>query len=407
MGFPSNIGKIRAKAQGAWGTAATDLSDSTDLIQCKPVIPQRKQAALTTEPWRGGWHAFPTQPGSKEGAEFTLESDAIHGLSFSALVATVGAVGGIGLFFQSVLGGRTATAFIAALESSGQAVDSIKVPNTQLADSQVGLALLVSCTGVGRKWAWLKSVINNSSPEEGIPWNALPAAPVNSSDAIGAEVFYATNTQPTPFTLEMFLGDRTRYEYIDCVCTAIKITTIAAELHKVSYTIRAGTWSPPQEEAWTIATYADAFPELPNATGGNGTQLALEGHSGKLLPQVELDLAMTVEPAKTIGGTDGFAKYKTTGRSQTVTITELIEDSSIETYAPGTKSVNGLQVDLCTTAGRAASYFGPTPQLVSNVEDADASGLVTRKRVFNFRPTLLETPTTGPAANTHFRLARA
>lgn len=404
MGFPSNIGKVYIKRQSAWGTAESSFS-AADLISAKAMLPKPVMEALTSETFRGAWHAFPVEQGTREGQVATID----HIPQGPSLVAPTANPADYpeAILLQSVLGSTGAIGYTSAdLAGSGQTTSKITFVDTTLDPDWPGMALIVPLVGGGRELVWAKTYDATTNPEELIPWFTMAAAADSAGTPVtyGSLVCYDSLEQPDPFTMQVLLGQTggtAAMRLRDCVCTSAKFTAEAGKQPQASYGIKAGYWTP--DGSWTIAPYTVQYPELPALFGRNGARVKYGG-AATIFPKVEIEFTADHQPAKGIGQDDGFAYYTCVDRDATITITELVTDYDTGQALPGTESAAGMQIDFCNTPGRGMSFFFPTPQVVAIWEDEDASGMVVRKTTYKARPTALETAGTS-AANSCRRVA--
>ncbi len=404
MGFPSNIGKVYVKEQaGSWGTAETSFS-ATDLMSAKPFLPKFVQEALQSQVFRGGWHAVPIQAGSRQGADFTIEHT-LQGWS------TGGPSGDPtehpdALLHRSVMGGGASYGYRSnMLHSSGQTTTLAKYTNGQATSAGSGMGVLYNLVGGSREIAWHKTFADGAQDDFAL-WQTMAAAPdYNGGTNIvyGGRTCWQSLTQPTPFTCQVYLGQSdgaAAVQYRDCVVVSARLEGVVGKLPKVVYGVKAGYWS--VTGSWTVAQYTDNYPEMPPLYGASGSRV-LYASSPTLFPAFSIELTADVQPADNFAATDGFKKYIVTNREMKVEIKHLVETYASYFPTPGTELATGLQIDLNTTPGRGCSYFLPTPQVASVVDDEDASGIVTRKTTYMARPTALETAGAN-AANSHGRV---
>lgn len=402
MTFPTNIGKIYVKTQaGGWGVAETSFSDS-DVISGNAVLPKHVIEALENPQYQGGWHSFPIQEGVREGAEVPIE----HVLQGWSMETPTGnpTESPDALLLASVLGQGDAIGYTsAALESSGQTTSNVKFADTTLSTAWPGMAVLLPLVGGGREIAWIKTIDTAANPDEAVPWFTMPAAVDGSGTPVsfGGWTVWDDLTQPDPFTVQVLVGDGKGWRGRDGVCARAQITLEAGKQPRVAYTTKVGYWSP--DGTWTVVPYLLTRPELPKLVGANGARVRAPGVQS-IQPKVEIELTANYVPQRGLGSTDAFAKWFCTDRRQKVTITEVMGDYDTTIRTPGTETATGLQIDLCSIPGRAASFFMPLPQDVQVSEDADESGFAVRTSVFQARHTTAETAGT-KASRSHSRFA--
>lgn len=402
MGFPREIGRVWLKEQASgWGVEESSFADA-DHISAEAVLPDLVQEELLVPAFRGGFHAHAIEAGERVGSDLVL-THKFEGLSRATPSANPTATP-VDLCLKSVLGSQASIGYKAAVASTGQANNKVTYADGDLATSWAGMAVLlaVAAAASGRQFAWAKTITTASNPDELIPWQNLAGATTNGSASYGAIVSWLSLAQPTPFTGQVALGQADGgavFRLRDGVCPNIKMRLVGGQLASTTYTIRGGYWS--KAGTWTPGQYAQTYPQLPMLDVANGARLSYAG-SLTTIPEVEIEMSATMEPARGIGG---FAKWKMTNREVKVTSTHILDDYS-DLTAPGTEVTTGLQIDLCTIPGRAASAFGPTYQAAAHSKDEAAGGFVVRKNVWKFR--LPDTETAGAnASGSPFRFARA
>lgn len=384
MAVISNLGRVLVKSQGAWGTAETSFS-STDLISADVFLPTLVQEALVSESFRGSWHAHQVHAGSKEGAEFTI-AHVVQGCSATAPSAAPTAHPDT-ILLRSLLGSANTPGGYLTLAATGQTPTAIAVDT--LTSDLAGSAVLVPCSAAatGRTIAWLKTITTAGSPDTATPWFTLPSSATAEGQMYGSYTVHLSTAQPTPFTAQVELQDSNGYaqvRFVDCVCTGATLDVVAGQLQRIAYTCKAGSWT--LVNGSDVTVYSNTYPELPPAMGANGA--GFPSAPTKPLPAIQVQITSTVQPARSFGGTGGFAKWIVTERDVTMTVTEIIEGTGYASIdAPGTLVSGGLQVDLCTQPGRAVSLLMPTPMHASINTDEDSSGFVVRKSTYKPRQT--------------------
>jgi hypothetical protein len=404
MTFPTNIGKVYVKAQaGGWGVAETSFADS-DLISAGASLPKFMVEALESPQFRGGWHNFQIQPGSREGAEFPIDH-ICQGWSMATPAANP-TESPDALMLRSVLGAGAAIGYTSgALEPSGQTTSLVKLVDTTLSPAWPGMALLLPLAGGGRELAWVKTIDSAATPDELVPWFTMAAAADGSGTPVtfgGYTCWDTIGTPADPFTLQVLLGaNNTGWRGRDSVCTRALITLEAGKQPKVAYTTLSGYWSP--DGTWTVAPYVLTRPELPGLMGANGSRARVPGVQ-TIFPKIEIEFTADYQPARGLGQTDAFGEFICVGRSQQVTVTEVLGSYASSLRFPGTETATGLQVDLCNIPGRAWSVFMPLPQVTVTDEDEDGNGFVVRKSVYKARHATVETAGTN-ASRSHTRVS--
>lgn len=379
MGFPTAIGKLLIKDQASsWGTAETSFSDATDLMSCEPFVPGFREEALEQQNFRGGWHAHKVVPGSREGAEVSV-SQVLQGLSFTTPTADPGD-SPVSRLLKSVLGSSASIGYAAAIESSGQAVDSVKYPDGSLATTWSGMAVLlpVVASPSGRQIAWAKTIDTASTPDALVPYLDLLGVPTNSGVSLGGRTHWLSLSQPTPFTAQVHLGEaggNATVRLRDGVCTSAKLTLAANAQPKAEFGMKFGRWD--IAGSWTPGQFADAFPELPMLDEATGARVEMPDIALVHQPQIEIEMTADMQPVRKLGA---FAKWVCVSRQVTITVTSVVDTYS-EIQHPGDLLTQGLQVDLCTVPGRAAGFFAPRPQVQSVSADENLGGLLVRKTV--------------------------
>ena len=405
MGFPTNIGRVYVKTQaGGWGTAESSFA-ATDLISAKANLPKPVMEALVSESFRGGWHAFVREPGSRQGATTNIEHIP-QGPSLTTPAADPSDYPEA-ILLASVMGSQAAIGYTSgALSALGQTSSLIKFTDGTLATTWAGMAMIVPLVGGGREIVWGKTISTVATPDEFTPWFTMGAAvdPAGTPKTYGGRVCWDSLTQPTPFTVQTLLGQSDGAAAIrlrDAVCNSAKFTLEANKQPQVNYGIVAGYWSP--DGTWTVAPYTVQYPELPPLFGSNGARVKYAG-AATIFPKVEIEFTANMQAVSGIGQTDGFAKFICTERDCTITITELLTAYGTGQNLPGTEVATGMQIDFSTAPGRALSMFFPTYQVAAVWEDEDTSGFAVRKTMYHTRPTALETAGAN-AANSCRRVA--
>ena len=382
MGFPNQIGRVWLKEQASgWGTEETSFADA-DHISAKAFVPTLVQEALKVDTFRGGFHDLAIEPGSKEGADLQIQHS-FEGHSSTSPTDNP-AENPRSLLLKSCLGSAASIGYLAAIENSGQAVNSVKYANGSLATTWAGMAVLLSVAAAasGRQFAWAKTIDTASNPDALVPWLDLLGAPTNSSRSYGGRVHWLSLGQPVPFTAQLALGQADGNAVVrarDGVCTSIKMTCVGNQLIDVVYGTKYGSWS--RAGSWTPAIYAQTYPPLPMLDAANGARLQWGGSSLSVIPEVVIEMSATMEPVRHIGG---FAKWLMTSREVKVTLTHLLDDYT-QIIAPGTEVTTGFQLDLCTIPGRAAGAFIPTTMAEAVSKDKEMGGFVVREHTLKCR----------------------
>lgn len=399
MGYPSALGKLWIKRQaGGAGVAESSFSDVTDILNTEKFLMPTKVQVLLSEYLRGNYHAHLAVPGSREGNEFPIKKK-LSG--FSATTPTANPTEfPDAVLLKALLGGSSIAGYSATALAGGIA-SAINYTDGQLSAALSGHGVLVPYSG-GRGWVWAKTINTASAPDVLTPACPLAAAPSGSGVIYGGNTLYLSADAPELFTTQWRGGNaNAAVRARDCVPLSCKLTFQAGQQPTSEYQIRVG-YPDPGVGGGAPALYSVPWPDLPMIAGVNGGRYySVEAGAVEAVPKIEIDIRQSVEPRGDVNALDGFLGYDVTDREVIVTVESLSANIGSEFKTVGAET-DAIQIDLCTTPGRAWSALIRNAQ-IREWEHADENGVVKYKRVYHCRPTAGDTAGGNPAGSA-FRL---
>ena len=371
MGYASaKIGRIRAKAQAAWGTPASSWADANTL-DVEAVIPPTTIEALMTQTLRGTWHEPKIKAGARRGASFTLKGYC-PGISSTTPSGNPSAHP-LGVLTASVLGGAVAGGYTASALTSGGAADSIQFSAGQANTAWGGLAQLIPLVGGSRGIAWLKDV-TAGTPDTATVVLDLPDDPASSGAVYGSYVAYMSKDQQLPFTVRWQGGDdKACVDFVDCVVSSIKFTFDAGKQPMFEATVLPGYFeSKVGSTLGDPGPYAVSYPPMGAAIGRLGARFVTDGGA---MDTDKCELTLTTEWAEVRGhaSMEGVARFVATSRKAELSLTYAATDLS-NWGSPG-DNAGAVQIDLGVVPGAAMSVLIPSAVITQRSELGDENGV--------------------------------
>lgn len=413
MGVPTTLGRFAVKEQSAWGTAQTSFANA-NFLEAQVTIPTPAQGSIQAEVMRAGWFATERVAGGRGPSEISLTMP-LHGFS-TATPSGEATEHPDALLLRSVLGGSNQDGYSTDL-GGGTASTIVVTTGDATVVGQAVLVPLAATSPTEYSVGWIKSKASNTyTVQRDFALTAAggPQTPDSTGSVYGSSTVFLSNTQPTPFTLE-WLGatGNVAFRFIDCVVTSASITLNSREQPTLAVTIRAGDWANDGTGGAPSAAALADRPQLPVVLSDNGARV-VDANAEQKAGTVAINLSMDVADETNYDAPQGISRFVTTKRSVEVQIVAPAAATSASSLddpasltAPGA-SVGALQIEACTTPGRAFSALVSSGVVRELQALGDANSLVSVTSTLEcaiYSDDSTDSGSMGSAADTSFRLA--
>lgn len=387
-------GRLAVKVQGSsWGTSETSFS-STDYLEVQgPIVPPMPRETLSVDTYRPANTAPPRVPGSKAGGtiSFTIP---LHGVS-PTTPSDNPSIHPDATIIKALLGGGGADGYSATVTGGTAATPT----DSGIPVAHAGYASLYPLSS-GYSIGWNSVVTLNTSSALLVDLAGTPA----SGTALGSYVLWLSNTAASPLTIDWLGTDSTAHvRYYDALPSKITITLAAKQtpVMEVEFTFlnwdNVGSGGAPSD-------YAYGYPRIPAFIGANGARALFAGGSSICPSKVVIEMTQTLNEAECGPATSGVDSLAWSDRMVRVSVTRNPTDLSATPWTDVAGDVKAaLQVDACTTPGRAFGMVMPLPQVAEQPTPVANGNLLGLTSVYEATIFAGDTGTTAPA-DTPFRL---
>lgn len=383
----TNKGRLAIKRQSAWGTAETSFA-TTDYLECSgQFVPGLNRETLSVDTYQPGFTEPERLAGSKAGGTFSL-SMPLHGILATTPVANP-TIHPDALLFEAALGGGGADGYSATVTGGTAAIPT----DSGIPTAHAGYATLYPLT-TGYSIGWNSVVTLNTSSDLLVDLSAAPAA----GTGLGSYVAWLTTVASLPLTLDWLGTDANAHiRYSDALPTKLTATFQAKQAPTLDCELMLLDWNN-VGSGGAAADYAYTYPRIPAFIGANGVRALFAGSSAICPTKVVIEITNTYEQAECASATQGADSLVLVNRQVRVMVTVNPTDLNATPWTDTVATTKAaLQIDACTTPGRAFSFILPLPKLIENpapVANGNLLGLTS-----TFGPGLFDsdTGTTAPA----------
>lgn len=380
-------GRLAIKEQGSsWGTAETSFSASDYLEIIGPFVPVLPRETLSVDTYRPGFTQAESMPGVKVGS--LSWSQPLHGISATTPTDNP-TIHPDATLFKAALGTGGADGYSATVTGGTAAIPT----DSSIPTAHAGYASLYPLSS-GYSVGWNSVVTGNTSSDLLVDLSAAPAA----GTALGSYVAWLTTAAATPLTIDWLGSDSTAaIRYFDALPSKLTATFVAkqaptldVEMQFLNYT-NVGSGGAPSD-------YAYSYPRVPAFIGANGARALLAGGSSLCPTRVVIEIMQTLEPADCASSDQGVGSLVVVNREVRVSITLNPTDYSATPWTDTVAtSKAALQIDACTTPGRAFSFVLPAPKVMEAPTPTANGNLLGLTTTFGALIYSGDTGTTAPA----------
>tara|TARA_R100000995_G_scaffold33194_1_gene14934 strand:+ start:774 stop:2018 length:1245 start_codon:yes stop_codon:yes gene_type:complete len=381
----SNIGRVRLGKQTAWNNATPSPSFSDiHVVEAEVFLPELATEVLSTDAMRGNYAARRTVDGGKSNIPVSLRMP-LHGWSATAPSSdpTASNQHPDALILEYALGAASYVAGVGSVthSSAGTAAATVYASGDAISE---GKAVLVPISATTYGIGWARDVAGDTCA-----WACeLPSAAHASTNCKGALLQTMSTASPATGLVMHYQGQdsNTDITLSNGMVTSAKIIMNPNAQPMLEAELVFGAWALGTSGAPGLYEYT--LPQLPVAVGNNGARLWVggDGAGGGALNAsvftVELDLSVEYQPVLGHSAAEGISQYIVTNRDATLTITEPTTHAYNDMNVAGGTSVGSIQVDLCTTPGRAFSMLLPSAVLENTRTLGDNNGVVGTTSVY-------------------------
>lgn len=380
---PSRLAKVMLKEQSAWGTAATVTASDQTLVECELMMPAPTQEVLTTDTVTGDFHAAKVAAGSKYNAVISLKMP-MHGWSAAAPTAApaAGDLHADALLLKNALGGvyYKATSYGTA-GPTNVTTSQYRYTSSEYGSVEAGQAILVPVTDAPKYGvAWIQTITDAGGGETNLNFiQSLASTDATTEKEFGSINTFLQSTTALPITM-LWLGDDTasKLTFYDGTVTKAKITANPKEQPILEVDITFLNWTS-AGSGGGVSQYAYNLPQLPACIGSNGAR-AVIANTDTAMGAFEVEITTEAQPIGQHSGDQGCSQYLVTNR--TVVATVELPSTALNTDLGTIGGTAALQVDLCTTPGRAISLLMPAGQEMELSTLGDSNGIVSVTRTY-------------------------
>ena len=375
----SNIGRVRLGKQTAWNNATPSPAFSAlHVVEAEVFLPELSTEILQTEAMRGNYAARRSVDGGKSNITVSLRMP-MHGWNSTTPTGdpTSSNQHPDALILEYALGAsiycpaRSKTTH----SSAGTASTTVMASGEALTE---GHAMLCPISASAFSVGWSKDVSGDS-----VTWaQDLSSAPHASTDGFGSMLQYMDTASPATGLVMHYQGQdaNTDITLSNGMVTACKIIMNPNAQPMIEADLVFGAWSLGTSGAPGLYEYT--LPQLPVAVGNNGARLMVNNSLNASVFTVELDLAVEYQPVLGHSAAEGISQYIVTNRDATLTVTEPTTNAYNDMNVAGGTAIGAIQVDLCTTPGRAFSLLLPSAVLENTRTLGDNNGVVGTTSVY-------------------------
>tara|TARA_R110000824_G_scaffold22342_6_gene81930 strand:- start:240 stop:1484 length:1245 start_codon:yes stop_codon:yes gene_type:complete len=375
----TNIGRVRLGKQSAWNTAtASPAFSDLHIVEAEVFIPELATEILQTESMRGNYAAYRSVSGGKSNISVSIKMP-MHGWSEAAPSSdpTASNQHVDALLLEYALG---ASAYVAMVGSSTHSSPGTAAGTTFAATEapSEGKAVLVPISATTYGIGWSKDTTGDVCS-----WACeLPSAAHASTACKGSLVQYMSTGSPATGLMMHYQGQdaNTDITLSNGMVTRVKISMSPNAQPTLEADLVFGAWALGTSGAPGLYEYA--LPQMPVAVGNNGARMWKGGDGiggGALVDSVftaDFEVAVEYQPVLGHSAAEGISQYIVTNRDATLTVTEPTTNANADMTTAGGSSVASVQVDLCTTPGRAFSMLLPNAILENTRTLGDNNGVV-------------------------------
>lgn len=383
----TNRGRLAIKEQGSgWGTAETSFS-ATDYLEIDaPFVPVLPRETLEAETFRPGFTVAESVPGVKIGSLSWTQF--LHGVS-STTPTDNPTIHPDALLFKAALGTGGADGYSATVTGGTAAIPT----DSSIPTAHAGYAALYPLSS-GYSVGWNSVVTGNTSSDLLVDLSASPAA----GTALGSYVAWLTTAAATPLTLEWQGTDSTaKIRYYDALPSKLTLTLAAKQAPKLAVEMQFLNWAN-VGSGGAPSDYAYSYPRVPAFIGANGARVLFAGGSAVCATQVVIEITQVLEPADCASGDQGVGSLVVVDRQVRVSVTRNPTDYGVTPWTDTVATTaTALQIDACTTPGRAFSFALPNPKIMSAPTPQGNGNLLGLTTVYGPQIYSSDTGTTAPA----------
>lgn len=381
-------GRLAVKVQASsWGTAETSFT-SADLVEAVgPIVPPMPRETLSVDTYRPGNGAPSRVPGSKAGGTISLTIP-LHGVSATTPTDNP-TIHPDATIVRAALGSGNTDGYSATVTGGTAAAAT----DSSIPVAHAGFASLYPIGGGLYSVGWNSTVVASTSSTF---LNGLAGTPA-AGTALGSYVCWLSSTNATPLTIDWLGTDATAHiRYVDCLPSKITITLAAKQTPTMEVEFTFLSWTN-VGSGGAPADYAYTYPRIPAFIGANGARTVFD--DADACPKtVVIEITQALEQVECGTATDGADSLQWTDRMLRVSVTSTPPDWSASpvSLAPG-DVVDPLQIDACTTPGRAFSCRLPAPQVAEQPTPVGNGNLLGMTTIYEGRVFAGDTGATAPA----------
>ncbi|MAK30154.1 hypothetical protein [Acinetobacter sp.] len=375
----SNIGRVRLGKQTAWNNATPSPAFSAiHVVEAEVFLPELATEVLSTDAMRGNYAARRTVDGGKSNIPISLRMP-LHGWSTATPPGdpTSSNQHPDALILEYALGASTYCPARSKTTHSSPGTASTTVMASGEALTE-GHAMLCAIGADSFSVGWSKDVSGDS-----VTWaQDLSSAPHASTDGFGSMLQYMDTASPATGLVMHYQGQdaNTDITLSNGMVTSAKIIMNPNAQPMLEAELVFGAWALGTSGAPGLYEYT--LPQLPVAVGNNGARLMVNNSLNSSVFTVELDLSVEYQPVLGHSAAEGISQYIVTNRDATLTITEPTTHAYNDMNVAGGTAIGAIQVDLCTTPGRAFSMLLPSAVLENTRTLGDNNGVVGTTSVY-------------------------
>lgn len=348
-------GLLAIKEQaGGWGAPETSFSASDYLEVNGPIIPPMPRETLSVDTYQPGFTEPESLAGSKAGGTFPF-SMPLHGVLATAPVANP-TIHPDALLFKAALGGGGSDGYSTTVTGGTAAIPT----DSSIPLAHAGYASLYPISG-GYSIGWNSVVTLNTSSDLLVDLSASPV----SGAALGSYVAWLTTVASTPLTIDWLGTVATAHvRYSDALPSKLTAKFKAKQAPTLDAELMFITWAN-VGSGGAPADYAYSYPRIPAFVGANGVRALFAGGSAICPTEVTIEITQTLEQSECGSATEGVDQLVLVKRQVLVTIITNPTDYSATPWTDTVETLkNALQIDACTTPGRAFSFVLPAPKVM-------------------------------------------
>ncbi len=363
--------RILVADQPSAGTAAT--LTSADALECEPVtIPLNRAVLQPSVGWIGPGEPAP-ESGRWDPITFTLKMR-LHGVSPSTPTNNPAITPELRLL-RNAIGSIALDGYSTDVLDTG---DASTVDVTTGVGAHVGHAVLIPSSGApsARVIRWIRSLSTNTYTT----FDSLGVEADRESDTAGtgygSAVCYGSMAEQNPLTIGLRTDENENsFVLVDCyVSGQVKISRSATGEMMLEVPIRC-VGGVVLDESLAEAASPYTYPRIPQAVGSNGSSVYVDG-SETCYGEWTATIDVQTSDVECTSGLHGIGPVNTLSRVYKLEMARVRIGSwaNIASEQPGTDP-GSIQIDACTTPGRAMGILMPEPRRAAQDQMADRGGL--------------------------------